>query len=62
MIEEQDSLAEDVERVRKLLSNAPADRAWRPRGSLVLCRAYYPGGRVHQGHRSSEIHPLPMPA
>ncbi len=30
----------DVERVRKLLANAPADRAWRRRGCLVLCRAH----------------------
>eukprot|EP00903_Cladosiphon_okamuranus_P012535 g11738.t1 len=30
---------EDVARVRELLANAPADRAWRRRGYLVLCRA-----------------------
>ncbi|CAM9116748.1 unnamed protein product [Scytosiphon promiscuus] len=30
---------DDLERVRKLLANAPADRAWRRRGYLVLCRA-----------------------
>lgn len=30
---------EDVERVRELLANAPADRAWQRRGYLVLCRA-----------------------
>eukprot|EP00752_Nemacystus_decipiens_P008437 g7541.t1 len=29
-----------IERVRKLLVNASADRAWRRRGYLVLCRAY----------------------
>lgn len=29
-----------VGRMRKLLVNAPADRAWRRRGYLVLCRAY----------------------
>ncbi len=40
-VEEQlESLAEDVERVRNLLANAPVDRAWRRRGYLVLCRAY----------------------
>eukprot|EP00752_Nemacystus_decipiens_P010695 g9525.t1 len=33
-------VAEDVKRVRKLLANAPADRAWRRRGYLVLCRAH----------------------
>ena len=49
-VEEHDSLAEDVDRVRKLLANAPADRAWRRRGFLVLCRAFYPGGRVQLGH------------
>lgn len=31
-------LTDDVERVRNLLANAPADRAWRRRGYLVLCR------------------------
>lgn len=30
---------EDVHRVRELLANAPADRAWRRRGYLVLCKA-----------------------
>lgn len=38
-------LAEDVERVRELLANAPADRSWRRRGLLVLCRAYPDGVR-----------------
>ena len=33
-------LAEEAERVRLLLANAPADRAWRRRGYLVLCRAH----------------------
>lgn len=36
---------EDFDRVRKLLANAPADRTWRRRGFLVLCRAY--PDRVH---------------
>eukprot|EP00752_Nemacystus_decipiens_P010676 g9507.t1 len=39
-VKEEDRLGEDVERVRKLLVNAPADRAWRRRGYLVLCRAH----------------------
>ncbi len=39
-VEEDNRLAEDIERVRKLLANAPADRAWRRRGYLVLCRAH----------------------
>ncbi|CAM9437350.1 unnamed protein product [Ectocarpus sp. 6 AP-2014] len=30
----------DDERVRSLLARAPADRAWRRRGLLVLCHAY----------------------
>ena len=38
-IEEENRLAEDVERVNLLLANAPADRSWRRRGYLVLCRA-----------------------
>ena len=37
---EEESLLEDVKRVRALLANAPADRAWRRRGYLVLCRAH----------------------
>lgn len=32
-------MAEGVDRVRQLLANAPADRAWRRWGYLVLCRA-----------------------
>ena len=39
----------EVARVRELLANAPADRAWRRRGFLVMCRARYPGGRVRLG-------------
>lgn len=31
---------EDVEQVRKLLANAPIDRAWRRRGYLTMCRAH----------------------
>ncbi|CAB1117378.1 unnamed protein product [Ectocarpus sp. CCAP 1310/34] len=38
-VEEEDRLTEDVERVRELLANAPADRAWRRRGYLIMCRA-----------------------
>ena len=53
--EEEDRLAEDVERVRELLANAPADRAWRRRGYLVLCRAH-PDRVQHQGQVSSGIH------
>lgn len=31
---------EDVNRLRKLLARAPADRAWCRRGLLILCRAF----------------------
>ena len=39
-VAEEERLAEDFERVSELLANAPADRAWRRRGYLVLCRAH----------------------
>ena len=39
-VAEESRLADEIERVRKLLVNAPADRAWRRRGYLVLCRAH----------------------
>ena len=40
-VEEEERLVEDFERVRKPLANAPADRAWRRRGYLLLlCHAY----------------------
>ncbi len=44
-------VTEDIERVQKLLANAPADRAWRRRGYLVLCRAH--PDRVQQAQGSS---------
>ncbi len=31
---------EHEQRVRNLLARAPADRAWRRRGLMVLCRAH----------------------
>ena len=31
---------DEADGVRQLLANAPADRAWRRRGYLVMCRAY----------------------
>ncbi len=34
------AVPENVERVRGLLARAPADRAWRRRALLVMCRAY----------------------
>ena len=39
-IDEQGGSVEEKERVRKLLANAPADRAWRRRGYVVMCRAH----------------------
>ncbi len=53
--EAQDLLADDVERVRKLLRNAPADRAWRRRGYLVLCRAH--PDRMHQSQQQTRNAP-----
>ena len=38
--EDRGGLEEDFERVRMLLANAPADRAWRRRGYLAMCRAH----------------------
>ena len=45
---------EDAERVRRLLANAPADRAWRRRGYLVLCRSH--PDRLRQGQENSGAH------
>lgn len=42
--EEDLRLTDDMERVRKLLENAPADRVWRRRALPLLCRAH--PGRV----------------
>ncbi|CAM9411906.1 unnamed protein product, partial [Hapterophycus canaliculatus] len=39
-VAKQSPVAEDVERVRRLLWNAPVDRRWRRRGIFVLCRAH----------------------
>ena len=39
-VDEGGRLAEDVQRVRELLANAPIDRSCRRRGYLVLCRAH----------------------
>eukprot|EP00752_Nemacystus_decipiens_P005208 g4727.t1 len=56
----EDSVAEEVERVRQLLLNAPADRAWRRRGFLVLCRAHYPSGKVQLQQAGSHAHDAGM--
>ncbi|CAM9317580.1 unnamed protein product [Scytosiphon promiscuus] len=55
-VEEPDRVVEEIERARKLLANAPADRAWRRRGFLVMCRARYIGDRGHPAHRGDETH------
>ncbi|CAM9113579.1 unnamed protein product [Pylaiella littoralis] len=55
-VSEQASVAKDVESVRVLLKNAPADRAWRRRGFLVLCRAHFLGGRVQLRQARSHAH------
>lgn len=47
---DENYLAGNVDRVRELLANAPADRAWRRRGYLVLCRSY-PDKVVQKNHR-----------
>lgn len=51
VVEGKSRLADDIKRVRELLANAPADRAWRRRGYLVLCRAY--PERVKRGQEGS---------
>ena len=55
-VEEQNDPAEDIEHVHRLLANAPADRAWRRRGFLVMCRAHYPGGRVQLMQGDCQAH------
>ena len=50
-ISEELRLAGDFESVCKLLAKAPADRAWRRRSYLVLCRAH--PDRVQQAPDSS---------
>ncbi|CAM9307678.1 unnamed protein product, partial [Ectocarpus sp. 4 AP-2014] len=45
------------ESLRKLLANAPADRAWRRRGILVLCRTIFntTRHRLHFLHQQQEL-------
>jgi len=52
--EEGNRLKEHVVRVRRLLAHAPADRAWRRRGYLVLCGAH--PDRVQQAEESCSAH------
>ncbi len=51
---EEYRVAEDEERVHKLLADAPADRAWRRRGYLVMCRAH--PDRVQHLQENSSTH------
>lgn len=37
---ERQARARDLQRMRKLLTRTPADRAWHRRGLLLLCRAF----------------------
>lgn len=53
-VEDQDSLAEDAEHVRKLLANTPADSSWRRRGYLALSRAQ--PDRLQLRNDTSELH------
>lgn len=53
-VEEGERLAEDVYHVRELLANAPADRNWRRRGYLVLCRAHPDRAQLEQGQGRSD--------
>lgn len=50
-VDESEVVAEEVERVKALLLRAPAERAWRRRGLLVLCRAYPDRVRPVRQHR-----------
>ena len=62
-----DVAGDEFERVRELLANAPADRTWRRRGYLVLCRAHpdrlqrmqdvfsAPTGTAHRTRRADAI-------
>eukprot|EP00903_Cladosiphon_okamuranus_P017409 g16033.t1 len=54
--EEEESLTEEFERVRQLLANAPADRVWRRRGYLVLCRAHLSRVQKQLGRVHSDAH------
>lgn len=47
---------EEVERLRELLRNAPADRAWRRRGFLVLCRAFLEKTRLIHESNGGDTH------
>lgn len=55
--DEEDEVERDeqeLKRVESLLMNAPADRAWRRRGMLVLCRAYPDRSQLRQTSSQEE--------
>lgn len=52
-VDESEVVAEEVERVKALLLQAPAERAWRRRGLLVLCRAHPDRVRPMRQHRKT---------
>jgi len=55
----EEALRNDLERVRKLLQNAPKDRAWRRRGLFVMLRAFPGRARLEResGHPRDETPP-----
>lgn len=52
LLEHNSAEAESVNRVRRLLESAPADRAWRRRGFMVLCRAFPDRVRLNPAPRT----------
>eukprot|EP00752_Nemacystus_decipiens_P011337 g10074.t1 len=62
-VDESDVVAEEVERVKALLLQAPAERAWRRRGLLVLCRAHLdrvrPWGQLRKGPSEEAVRTAP---
>lgn len=50
-LDESEVVEEEVERVKMLLRRAPAERAWRRRGLLVLCRAHPDRVQLTRHHR-----------
>ncbi len=54
LLQSQEEASEDLKAVRRLLASAPAEKAWRRRGYLVLCRAH--PDKMQQGEESSSGH------
>lgn len=55
----QERLTSDVEHVRKLLATAPADRAWRRRGYLTMCRAHTDKLLLKPARRATDADVMP---